>query len=287
MDVGLHALGIGTGANRDVIDAVASEAENCGFATLWAGEHVIAVKKSSSRYPYSPSGQIAVPAHVAWNDPMITLSFAAAATTTITLATGILLLPEHNPLIVAKQAATLDQLSRGRLVLGVGLGWLREEFDALGIPFARRGQRTEQYVRAMRTLWREELASFEDEFVRFREVRMEPKPSNGATIPVVLGGNSDSALRRVAAWADGWYGFYLDTVTDVADRLDTLRASAQDAGRDERTMRCSIALREPKPDDVKALSDLGVDEFVVVDSPPADPAQVTDWVQALATGWLM
>ena len=286
MDVGLHALGIGTGAHRDVIDAVASEAESCGFATLWAGEHVVAVENSSSRYPYSSSGRIAVPAHVAWNDPMITLSFAAAATATITLATGILLLPEHNPLIVAKQAATLDQLSQGRLVLGVGLGWSREEFDALGIPFARRGRRTEQYVRAMRTLWRDKVASFADEFVQFREVRMEPKPSNGGSIPVILGGNSDSALRRVAAWADGWYGFYLDTVTDVADRLDTLRASVHDAGRDGQPMRCSIALREPKPDDVKALSDLGVDEFVVVDSPPADPAHATEWVHALAARWL-
>jgi probable F420-dependent oxidoreductase len=286
MDVGLHALGIGTGADRDVIDAVASEAESCGFATLWAGEHVIAVEKSSSRYPYSPTGRIAVPAHVAWNDPMITLSFAAAATSSITLATGILLLPEHNPVIVAKQAATLDQLSKGRLVLGVGLGWSREEFEALGIPFARRGQRTEQYVRAMRTLWRDELASFQDDFVQFREVRMEPKPSNGSTIPVILGGNSDSALRRVAAWAEGWYGFYLDTVSDVADRLRTLRASILEAGRDGRPMRCSIALREPKPSDVKALGDLGVDEFVVVDSPPADPAQVTDWMHALAARWL-
>ena len=286
MRLGLHALGIGAGARPEIIRAVAFGAEQHGFATLWAGEHVIAVEKSSSRYPYSPSGRIGVPAHVAWNDPMITLSFAAAATTTITLATGVLLLPEHNPLIVAKQAATLDQLSRGRLVLGVGLGWSREEFDALGISFARRGQRTEQYVRAMRTLWREQIASFEGEFVRFREVRMEPKPSNGATIPVVLGGNSDSALRRVAAWADGWYGFYLDSVADVADRLSTLRASAHDAGRDGQAMRCSIALREPKPADLKPLSDLGVDEFVVVDSPPADPEQVADWVHALATRWL-
>ena len=115
---------------------------------------------------------------------------------------------------------------------------------------------------------------------------MEPKPSNGGSIPVILGGNSDSALRRVAAWADGWYGFYLDTVADVADRLDTLRASVHDAGRDGQPMRCSIALREPKPDDVKALSDLGVDEFVVVDSPPADPAHATEWVHALAARWL-
>ena len=140
MDIGLHALGIGTGAGRETINVVASTAEACGFTALWVGEHVIAVETSTSRYPYSPTGRIAVPAEAAWNDPMITLSFAAAASTTITLATGVLLLPEHNPVIIAKQAATLDQLSHGRLVLGVGLGWSREEFTALGIPVRATGR---------------------------------------------------------------------------------------------------------------------------------------------------
>ena len=183
MDIGLHALGIGTGANRDVIDSVAATAEAAGFATLWAGEHVIAVDSPASRYPYSSTGRIAVPPEAAWNDPMITLSFAAAATSTIKIATGVLLLPEHNALVVAKQAATLDQLSGGRLVLGVGLGWSREEFAALGVPFERRGERTEQYVAAMRTLWRDDPASFDSDFVRFDSVRMHPKPSRRSQHP--------------------------------------------------------------------------------------------------------
>jgi probable F420-dependent oxidoreductase len=286
MDVGLHALGIGTGANREVIDVVASTAEACAFSALWVGEHVIAVEASTSRYPYSPTGQIAVPAEAAWNDPMITLSFAAAATTTITLATGVLLLPEHNPMIVAKQAATLDQLSHGRFVLGVGLGWSREEFAALGIPFERRGERTEQYVRAMRTLWRDEPATVDSEFVRFEDVQMHPKPRNGTSIPVVLGGNSDSALRRVAAWADGWYGFNLDSIAEVADRYEFLRSACREAGRDVNDLHCSVALRQPEPSDLGALADLGIDELVVVESPPSDPDQGGDWVTALAARWL-
>jgi probable F420-dependent oxidoreductase len=286
MEIGLHALGIGTGASREAIDLVAATAEASGFATLWAGEHVIAVETSTSRYPYSPTGRIAVPAAAQWNDPLITLSFAAAATSTITLATGVLLLPEHNPLIIAKQAATLDQLSHGRLVLGVGLGWSREEFVALGVPFARRGDRTDQYVQAMRALWRDDPTSFDSEFVRFDAVRMHPKPRNGATIPVVLGGNSDSALRRVAAWADGWYGFNLDSVAHVADRLDFLRTAARAAGRDVGDLHCSVALRDPAPDDVAALAGLGVDQLVVVDSPPADLDQTVAWVQTLAARWL-
>src|SRR5215469_5862582 len=136
MQLGLHALGIGAGAKRSVIDAVASAADDCGFATLWAGEHVVMVDRSASTYPYSDDGHIAVPAQADWIDPMIGLSFAAAVTSTITLATGVLLLPEHNPVLMAKQAATLDSLSGGRFTLGIGIGWSREEFDALGVPFA-------------------------------------------------------------------------------------------------------------------------------------------------------
>ena len=147
MRLGLHALGIGAGAQRPVIDGVAATAaEAAGFATLWAGEHVVMVDNSDSRYPYAADGQLAVPATADWLDPMVCLSFAAAATTTIGVATGVLLLPEHNPVMVAKQAASLDRLSDGRLTLGVGIGWSREEFDALGVPFARRGA-TDQGVR--------------------------------------------------------------------------------------------------------------------------------------------
>ena len=152
-------LGIGAGAQRPVIDAVASAAESCGFATLWAGEHVVMVDRSASRYPYSDDGVIAVPAQADWLDPMIALSFAAAASSRIGIATGVLLLPEHNPVIVAKQAASLDRLSGGRLTLGVGVGWSREEFAALGVPFEHRAARTAEYVAAMRTVWRDDVAS--------------------------------------------------------------------------------------------------------------------------------
>ena len=286
MQVGLHGLGIGTGAERPVIDAVASTADRCGFATLWVGEHVISAETSASRYPYSASGRIAVPAEAAWNDPMITLSFAAAASTTIKLATGILLLPEHNPAIIAKQAATLDQLSHGRLVLGVGIGWSREEFDALGIPFAGRAQRTEEYIAAMRALWRDDVASFHGEFVDFDSVRVNPRPSNGLHVPIIHGGNSDSALRRVAAYGDGWYGFNLGSVHDVLDRMTFLRTCCREVGRDFDRLRCAVSLRDPRPKDLTALSDIGVDEFVLVDSPPSDPRLAHDWVEALAARWL-
>jgi probable F420-dependent oxidoreductase len=191
--LGLHALGIGAGADRAVIAEVSAAAERCGFATLWSGEHVVMVDQSTSRYPYSADGQIAVPAQADWIDPMIGLAFAAAATSTIGIATGVLLLPEHNAVHLAKQAATLDTLSGGRFTLGIGIGWSREEFDALGVPFERRGARTAEYVAAMRTLWRDDVASFGGEFVSFDSVRVNPKPVRDRLIPIVLGGNSDAA----------------------------------------------------------------------------------------------
>lgn len=180
MRVGLHALGIGDGARPEVIRAVATAAEKHGFARLWCGEHVVLVDAPASRYPYSEDGRIAVPADADWLDPLFALTFAAAVTSRIELGSGVLLLPEHNPVLVAKQAATLDVLSAGRFSLGVGVGWSAEEFAALGVPFAERGRRTEEYLAAMRALWAEDPASFTGEFTRFDAIRVNPKPLRGA-----------------------------------------------------------------------------------------------------------
>lgn len=286
MQVGLHALGIGAGADREVIDAVAAGADRAGFATLWMGEHVVRVDSPDTQYPYSDDGQIAIPSTSDWIDPMIGLSFAAAASSTIGVASGVLLLPEHNPVVVAKQAATLDSLSGGRFTLGIGIGWSRAEFDALGVPFERRGARTAEYVAAMRTLWCDEVASFDGEFVSFDAVRMNPKPVDDSRIPIVLGGNSDAAMRRVVDWADGWYGFNLGGVAGVADRLALINALCDETGRDRRELRVAVALRDLQPRDVSALADLGVDELVVVDGPPRDVGVAGDWVSALGDHWL-
>lgn len=285
MRLGLHALGIGTGAERSVIDAVAAAADECGFATLWVGEHVVMVDRSESRYPYSDDGVIAVPAQADWLDPMIALSFAAAASSRIALATGVLLLPEHNPVIVAKQAASLDKLSDGRLTLGVGVGWSREEFDALGVPFENRAARTSEYVAAMRTLWRDDVASFDGKFASFDSIRVNPKPVRDRRIPIVFGGNSDAALRRVAAMGDGWYAFNLDGVAEVRARVGKLEQLCAESGRDRAELRVAVALRDPRVADVGALAELGVDELVLVQAPPDDVGAVRGWVTALADKW--
>jgi probable F420-dependent oxidoreductase len=286
MRVGLHALGIGAGARPEVVAAVAREADEAGFATLWAGEHVVMVDRPASRYPYSDSGEIAVPADADWLDPFVCLSFAAAASRRIGLATGILLLPEHNPVIVAKQAGSLDLMSDGRFTLGVGVGWSAEEFAALGVPFERRGARTAEYVAAIRELWDSDHASFAGQFVSFQSIRVYPKPVRRRRLPVVFGGNSDRALDRVAELGDGWYGFNLDGVEQVSERISALRERCEEAGRRFEDLTVSAAVSGSTPADAPELERLGVTELVVVEGPPGDPADAAVWVRELATQWL-
>ena len=284
MRVGLHALGIGTGAHPEVIREVAAASDTAGFATLWSGEHVVLVDRPASRYPYSADGRIGVPAGADWLDPLLGLSFAAAVTSRITLATGVLLLPEHNPVLVAKQAATLDVLSGGRLTLGIGIGWSAEEFAALGVPFARRGQRAAEYVAAMRRLWSDDVASFRGEFASFEAVRVNPKPVRDRQIPVVVGGNSDAALARVAAFGDGWYGFNL-TAAEAAERIAALAGHCQQQGRSLSELSVAVALTDADPTLVPDLARAGVTELVLVAAPPPDPADATTWLTDLASRW--
>jgi probable F420-dependent oxidoreductase len=283
--IGLHVLGIGNGSRPEVIAAVATAADARGFATLWCGEHVVMVDEPRSRYPYSADGRIAVPPDADWLDPLLSLSFIAAHTERIRLATGILLLPEHNPLVVAKQAATLDVLSGGRFVLGVGVGWSAEEFEALGVPFSRRGARMEEYIAAMRRLWADEVTSFEGEFVRFNSVRVNPKPVRRSGIPVVFGGTSDAAMRRVATAGDGWYGFNLSSAA-LPDALNALAQHCRDYGRDMRELHLAVSLSDAEPVLLPELAAAGVTELVIVGEPPAQAAAAADWVDELAAFWL-
>lgn len=285
MRVGLHALGIGDGARPEVIRAVATAAEAHGFARLWAGEHVVLVDEPGSRYPYAADGRIAVPAGADWLDPLLALGFAAAVTSRIGLATGVLLLPEHNPVVVAKQAATLDVLSAGRFTLGVGAGWSAEEFEALGVPFARRGARLAEYVAAIRTLWSDDVASFDGEFTRFEAIRVNPRPVRDRRLPIVLGGNSDVALRRAAAVGDGWYGFNL-TAAAVAERIGALAGECERHGRRPGELQVAVALSDAHPDLLPGLAAAGVDELVVVGAPPATADAAAAWVAGLADHWI-
>ncbi|MEY9847277.1 LLM class F420-dependent oxidoreductase [Streptacidiphilus sp. MAP5-3] len=285
MRVGLHVLGIGDGARPEVIRAVATAAEADGFARLWCGEHVVLVDAPASRYPYSADGRIAVPADADWLDPLLALSFAAAVTGRIGLATGVLLLPEHNPVVLAKQAATLDVLSAGRFSLGVGVGWSAEEFAALGVPFAGRGRRTDEYLAAMRILWTDDPASFAGEFTHFDAIRVNPKPVRGGRLPVLVGGNSDAALRRAARLADGWYGFNVP-MADIPARVAVLADERARFGRTLDDFVVAVAPSECTPERLPELAAAGVTELVVVDAPPTAPDQAATWVRELARTWI-
>jgi probable F420-dependent oxidoreductase len=280
MRYGLHALGIGSGAQRAIIDAVAAGAEERAFATLWCGEHVVMVDTPASRYPYAADGRIPVPADADWLDPLVCLSFAGAATDRIGLATGVLLLPEHNAVLLAKQAASVDRLTGGRLSLGVGVGWSAEEFAALGVPFDNRGRRMDDAITALRTLWRDDVATLQTDTISFERVRLYPKPHGDRAIPLIIGGNSDAALRRAVRTGDGWYGFNLTTPA-AEERIGALHELCRRHGRDRAELTVAVAPAGDEPDRWARLEALGVDEAVVVAVPPDDPRDVAGWLDAL------
>jgi probable F420-dependent oxidoreductase len=284
MQIGLHCLGIGAGARPEVIRAIAATADSAGFDRLWAGEHVVMTDRPQSRYPYAADGKIAVPADADWLDPFVCLTFAAAVTDRIGLATGVLLLPEHGPVQVAKRAASLDLLCHGRLTLGVGTGWSAEEFAALGVPFDRRGQRTAEYIAVLRALWSDDVASFHGEFARFEAVRVYPKPVRGR-VPVVLGGNTDSALDRAATIGDGWYGFNLST-DEAVSRVAVLTDCCRRLGRDARELTVAVALTDGNAGNTAELEAAGVTEVVIVGAPPPVPDEAAAWVGHLAEQWV-
>ena len=201
MEIGLFSVWT---ADPDMISQIARTAEDMEFASLWAPEHVVLFAQESytSRYPYNDSGKISF-ADADLLDPFAALAFAAALTSRIKLATGICLVPLRNPLITAKLVASLDRLSKGRLLFGVGIGWLTEEFQALGIPPERRAQRTCEYLEAMRVLWTQDAPSFQGEFCAFPPVKSFPKPVQKPHPPIIFGGNTAPALRRAAAVGDG------------------------------------------------------------------------------------
>ena len=212
----------------------AQAAEAAGFDSLWTVEHVIFPEGYRSEYPYSPDGKMPMGAATPMPDPLIWLAFLASATTTLRLATGILILPERNPIVLAKEVATLDHLSGGRVELGIGVGWLEEEFAALGIPWERRGERTDDYVHAMRALWSGDRVSYTGEFAAFADVSSNPKPVNG-TVPFVIGGHSVAAAKRAGRLGDGFFPGK-GSPAELAELIRVMNEAAEAAGRDPRSI---------------------------------------------------
>ena len=233
-------------------------AESAGFESAWTVEHTVIPRGYQSAYPYTADGRLpGGEGDFVLPDPQIWMAYVAARTSTIKLATGILILPQHNPVICAKQVATLDFMSGGRVILGIGVGWLREEFEALGVPFAKRGARTEEYIHALRALWTMDAPSYEGRFVRFKDAYMRPKPVNG-TVPIVIGGHSKAAAARAGRMADGFF----PARGASPELLAVVRGAAETAGRDPAAVEITASMPDD-PAELPALAARGVSRVLV------------------------
>ena len=270
-----------TGPYVDPVTAIelVQAGEAAGFDSAWTVEHTVVPAGYASAYPYSDSGKMAGGVDdFPLPDPLIWMAYVASSTTTIKLATGILILPQHNPVVVAKQVASLDVLSGGRVLFGVGVGWLKEEFEALGAPFDRRGERTDEYIEAIRALWTQEKPTYKGEFVNFENAYCRPQPRQ-ASIPIIIGGHSKAAARRAGRLADG----YFPAREAPAELIEEARAAAVAHGRDPAAVEFTASM----PSDPELLSDyarLGVHRVLVpvttvtgLDSGIKNPDDVLQW----------
>jgi len=241
--------------------AIGPAAEAAGFESVWTVEHVLYPEGYESTYPYSPSGKMPGSGDSPIPDPMAWLSFVGATTTTLGLGTGILILPQRNPSVLAKEVATVDALTEGRVMLGIGVGWLREEFDALGVPWPRRGARTDEYIEVMRTLWSADAVSHDGEFVQFDRVSSNPKPHDGP-VPIHVGGHSRAAAERAGRIGDGFF----PGTGDLGELIDIMRQTAADAGRDPSAIEVTAGAAELSRDPggaIEELESLGVHRMFV------------------------
>ncbi|MGY9054910.1 MAG: LLM class F420-dependent oxidoreductase [Alphaproteobacteria bacterium] len=232
--------------------------EAAGFESAWTVEHTVIPDGYQSEYPYAAGGKIpGRPEDMGMPDPLIWMTYVAAATSKINLATGILILPQHSPVVCAKQIATLDYMCGGRILLGIGVGWLKEEFDVIGANFAERGPRCDDYVGAMRALWEMDRPTFDGQFIKFDGAYCRPKPANG-TVPIIIGGHSKASARRAGRIGNGFF-----PARGAPDELFAIaRQTAIEHGRDPDEIEFTASLPEDL-DDIPRLAALGVKRILV------------------------
>jgi probable F420-dependent oxidoreductase len=266
MRFGLFGINFGACADPERQRAVALAAEEAGFESIWTGEHV-ALPRHDNPVP--------IPAATPFLDSIVSLTVVAAVTKRLRLGTGILVLPHHNPVLVAKALASLDVVSGGRLIAGFASGYVEAEFRAIGADFHRRGALTDEYLAAIRTLWTSDEPSFSGRFVRFDGICFEPKPRQQPHPPIVVGGHSAPALRRAARAGDGWYGYGLtvDAATPLVEELRRLRAASPRAAE---PLEISLTTFEPLTTELVArAAAAGVDRLVVMPMVRAERLEAT------------
>jgi len=272
MKFGLFGMNMQPCVTPEAIATVARAAEEAGFESFWGGEHLAL---ADPRTPASP-----MPASIAFVDLCVTMAFAAAHTTKLRFGTGIMILPLRNPVVLAKQLASVDVLSGGRLLFGVGIGNLEFEFAAVGMPFDHKGQRAEEAIAAMRALWSMERAEFYGRFFAFSGVRAEPRPIQHPYPPLIFGGKTSYAFSRTARLGDGWYGYGLD-LEATANCIAGLRAACDKHRRDFEAIEVSVTPKgELDADVARRYAELGVRRLIL----PPRGRTVGEALRAIASG---
>ncbi len=244
--------------------AIAARAEEVGYGSVFVPDHVVFPVRVESPYPYTPDGSFPFALDTPLYDPWVILSTIAAATSTIKLGTGVYVLPLRHPFVTARAVTSVDVLSGGRAVLGVGAGWLAEEFTALGLDPRRRFSRMEECIEVLRALWTEQEPSYHGRHFEFEPVHFAPRPASTPHPPIILGGDSDHALARAARFGDGWMSGGVSTdVAEIEERVKAVRELRRDLGATD-AFEITILFPRPTPDDLARLDDAGVDRVVVM-----------------------
>ncbi|NIH80820.1 LLM class F420-dependent oxidoreductase [Amycolatopsis viridis] len=276
----------GVTARPEWMAGFARHVEECGFDSIVAVEHTVVVNRYSSVYPYASSGKMELADDCDIPDPLDLLMFLAAHTSRVELATGVLVLPNHHPVVLAKRAATLDALSGGRLRLSVGVGWMREEIEACGAEFGTRGRRADEQIDVLRLLWTDRSptgADHDGEFFTFRGAMTYPKPARPGGVPIHIGGHSRAAARRAGRRGDGLQPIGVDGER-LRELLDLMRREAELAGRDPDALEVTLghSVRAVTPEKAGALAAQGADRLVLQPSPSDDLSAVRDELSACA-----
>ena len=277
MKVGIIPVNIGVESVEQIV-GLAKLAESLKYESVWTFEHVIVPIDYESKYPYNSSGKMGMPPETNFVDPLIALTAVAAVTEEIRLGTGVNILSQVNPLYMAKQAASLDFVSNGRFMLGVGIGWLKEEFEALGVPYEKRGARFDDYVAGMRKIWSEEVVEHESEFISWHGFKSYPLPIQNP-FPVVMGGVKGKIFERTAQLGNGWFAPTGDP-SELKEHLENLKIECDKVGRDvgEIEITCMWPGQGGR-DFLEELSSVGVGRVVVPMMGAVDP---TEHLQSVA-----
>jgi len=268
MRFGCHLPVFGPAATRHTLLGFARRMEALGYDSLWASDHVVLPYAIGSRYPYNPTGVFPLPPTANFLEPLTALALVAGATERVSLGTTVLVLPHRHPVLAAKMLATLDHLAPGRVILGAGVGWMREEIELLGAPYDRRGAWSDEALRIMRACWAGERVEFAGRFFSFPPFAAVPRPANG-TIPVWIGGHTPRAFRRVAELADGWHAAFTGA-EEMKKALAELAQACRQAGREPGSLTISARLglrARQDPDafvrELRALAELGVSHVIL------------------------